>query len=183
VTLKSLISFPSKLRLYRDSQLGTKTIITSRSGSVFKFELIFPGRTCSNPPTHPLSNFCLPSPLSLFSHLDLQAGPRPDGPGVYILYTPEKDVSAPTLYHDCQNTQLEVLHIDRKKPFLQRGFPMYCVPSSRTVCKRTSLEEPGTNPSTSNDYESIVSLEIALQTVFDHAVKHGNCCWKRSVSG
>jgi len=28
------------------------------------------------------------------------------------------------------------------------GFPIYYyVPSSRTVCKRTPLEEPGTNPS------------------------------------
>ena len=27
------------------------------------------------------------------------------------------------------------------------GFPIYYVPSSRTVCKRTPLEKPGTNPS------------------------------------
>ena len=37
--------------------------------------------------------------------------------------------------------------VDRKNPPPPGGFPIYCVPSSRTVCKRTPLEEPGTNPS------------------------------------
>jgi len=36
---------------------------------------------------------------------------------------------------------------DRKNPPPPGGFPIYYVPSSRTVCKRTPLEEPGTNPS------------------------------------
>jgi len=36
---------------------------------------------------------------------------------------------------------------DQKKHPPPRGFPIYYVPSSRTVCKRTPLEEPGTNPS------------------------------------
>ena len=35
---------------------------------------------------------------------------------------------------------------DRKKPPPPGGFPIYYVPSSRTVCKRTPLEAPGTNP-------------------------------------
>jgi len=35
---------------------------------------------------------------------------------------------------------------DRKKPPPPGGFPIYYVPSSRTVCKRTPLKEPGTNP-------------------------------------
>jgi len=39
------------------------------------------------------------------------------------------------------------VHIDRKKPPPLGGFPIYYVPSSRIVCKRAPLEEPGTNPS------------------------------------
>jgi len=39
------------------------------------------------------------------------------------------------------------IHFDRKKPPPPGGFPIYYVPSSRTVCKRTPLEAPGTNPS------------------------------------
>jgi len=35
----------------------------------------------------------------------------------------------------------------RKKPPLPGGFPIYYVSSSRTVCKRTPLEAPGTNSS------------------------------------
>jgi len=42
---------------------------------------------------------------------------------------------------------LVCLYFDRKKPPPPEGFPIYCVASSRTVCKRTPLEEPGTNPS------------------------------------
>jgi len=38
-------------------------------------------------------------------------------------------------------------HIDRKKPPPPGGFPIYYVPSSRTVSKRTPLEAPGTNSS------------------------------------
>jgi len=34
--------------------------------------------------------------------------------------------------------------IERNPP--PGGFLIYYVPSSRTVCKRTPLEEPGTNP-------------------------------------
>jgi len=44
----------------------------------------------------------------------------------------------------CMHTQLQV---DRKKPPSPGGFPIYYFHSSRTVCKRTPLEEPGTNPS------------------------------------
>ena len=39
------------------------------------------------------------------------------------------------------------IYVDRKKPLPPGGFPIYYVPSSKTVCKRTPLEEPGTNPS------------------------------------
>jgi len=39
------------------------------------------------------------------------------------------------------------IYFDRKKPLLPGVFPIYYVPSSRTVCKRNPLEEPGTNPS------------------------------------
>jgi len=35
--------------------------------------------------------------------------------------------------------------IDRKNPPPPGGFPLYYVPSSRTVIKRTPLETPGTN--------------------------------------
>ena len=46
------------------------------------------------------------------------------------------------------NTLLCILkQVDRKNPPPPAGFPIYYVPSSRTVCKRTPLEEPGTNPS------------------------------------
>jgi len=38
-------------------------------------------------------------------------------------------------------------NFDRKTPPPPGGFPIYYVPSSRTVCKRTPLGEPGTNPS------------------------------------
>ena len=38
-------------------------------------------------------------------------------------------------------------YIDRKNPPPLGGFPIYYVPSSRTVCTRTPLEEHGTNPS------------------------------------
>ena len=47
--------------------------------------------------------------------------------------------------------------VDRKKPPPPGGFPIYYVPSSRTVCKRTPLEEPGANP----------SKGILLHTVLD----------------
>ena len=53
--------------------------------------------------------------------------------------------------HDtCTHTRR--LHIyaqdfDRKKPPPPGGFPIDYVPSSRTVCKRTPLEQIGTNPS------------------------------------
>jgi len=50
------------------------------------------------------------------------------------------------------NTSIQVLnldnaHIDRKKPHPPEGFPIYYVPSSRTVSKRTPLEEfaPGSS--------------------------------------
>ena len=39
------------------------------------------------------------------------------------------------------------IYIDQKKPPPPEGFPIYYFPSSRTVCKRTLLEEPGANPS------------------------------------
>ena len=38
------------------------------------------------------------------------------------------------------------VYVDRQKPPPLGGFSIYYVPSSRTVCKRTPLEEPGTNP-------------------------------------
>ena len=38
-------------------------------------------------------------------------------------------------------------YYDRKNPPPPRGFPIYYVPSSRTVSKRTPLEAPGTNSS------------------------------------
>jgi len=44
------------------------------------------------------------------------------------------------------NTSL-VIQIDRKKPPPPGGFPIYYVPSSRTVSKRTPLAAPGTNSS------------------------------------
>jgi len=47
--------------------------------------------------------------------------------------------------------------VDRKKPPPPGGFPIYYVPSSRTVCKRTFLEEPGTN----------LSRGVLLHTVLD----------------
>jgi len=37
--------------------------------------------------------------------------------------------------------------VDRKNPPPRGGFPIYYVPSSRTVSKRTPLEAPGTNSS------------------------------------
>jgi len=45
--------------------------------------------------------------------------------------------------HDTQMSH----NVDRKTPPPPGGFPIYYVPSSRTVCKRTPLEEPGTDPS------------------------------------
>ena len=50
--------------------------------------------------------------------------------------------------------------VDRKKPHPPGGFPIYYVPSSRTVCKRTPLEEfvPGAT--------WLQVLEIFLQGVF-----------------
>ena len=36
--------------------------------------------------------------------------------------------------------QKSKLQVDRKKPPPPGGFPIYYVPSSRTVCKRTPLE-------------------------------------------
>jgi len=42
------------------------------------------------------------------------------------------------------------IQVDRKKPPPPGGFPMYYVPSSRTVCKRTSLE--GFVPGSSRGY-------------------------------
>jgi len=38
-------------------------------------------------------------------------------------------------------------YVDRKKPPPPGGFPIYYVPSSRSVTKRTPLEAPGTNSS------------------------------------
>jgi len=52
---------------------------------------------------------------------------------------------------------LTQIHFDRKNPAPPGGFPIYYVPSSRTVSKRTPLEEPGTNP----------SRGVLLLTVFD----------------
>ena len=52
---------------------------------------------------------------------------------------------------------LPVLHIDRKNPPLPGGFPIYCVPSSRTVCKRTPLER----------FVSGASRGVLLHTVLD----------------
>jgi len=39
------------------------------------------------------------------------------------------------------------------------GFPIYYVPSSRTVLKRTPLEEPGTNPSRGVSYTRFLMRE------------------------
>jgi len=39
------------------------------------------------------------------------------------------------------------MYVDPKKPPPRGGFPIHYVSSSRTVCKRTPLEEPGTSPS------------------------------------
>jgi len=51
------------------------------------------------------------------------------------------------LDHPLSVTTLYVEYFDRKKPPPPGGFLIYYVFSSRTVCKRTSLEEPGTNSS------------------------------------
>ena len=44
-------------------------------------------------------------------------------------------------------TVVTYVHFDRKKPPTPGGFPIYYVPSSRTVGMRTLLEAPGTNSS------------------------------------
>jgi len=49
---------------------------------------------------------------------------------------------------------------DRKKPPPRGGFPIYYVPSSKTVSKRTPLEEPGTNS----------SRGVILLTVLDEGI-------------
>jgi len=49
---------------------------------------------------------------------------------------------------------------DRKKPPPPGGFPIYYVPSSKTVSKRTPLEEPGTNS----------SRGVILLTVLDEGI-------------
>jgi len=49
--------------------------------------------------------------------------------------------------HMSTNKLCRYTRLDRKKPPSPGGFPIYYVPSSRTVCKRTPLEEPGENPS------------------------------------
>jgi len=55
---------------------------------------------------------------------------------------------------------------DRKKPPPPGGFPIYHVPSPRTVCKRTPLEEPGTNP----------SRGVLLHTALDREHSSAVCC-------
>jgi len=61
----------------------------------------------------------------------------------------ESDISYIYIYMCFSHIYICVSHIyvDRKKPLPPGGFPIYYVPSSKTVCKRTPLEEPGTNPS------------------------------------
>jgi len=51
------------------------------------------------------------------------------------------ELSPNTAMHSCETvTQNCHVHFDRKNPPLPRGFSIYYVPSSRTVCKRTPLE-------------------------------------------
>ena len=51
-------------------------------------------------------------------------------------------------------------HVDPMNPPPPGGFPIYYVPSSRTVSRRTPLETPGTNP----------SRGILLVTVLDEGI-------------
>ena len=46
-----------------------------------------------------------------------------------------------------QTLCIQSRHSNRNNPPPPGAFPMDYLPSSRTVCKRTPLEEPGTNPS------------------------------------
>jgi len=59
--------------------------------------------------------------------------------GVYGVDTHQQYACIVCGYTPCQ--------VDRKKPPPPGGVSFYYVPSSRTVCKRTPLEEPGINPS------------------------------------
>ena len=72
------------------------------------------------------------------------------------IYSPHQDILAHTIRIQSANTLMWEytcrcikiqLQVDRNKPPPPGGFPIYYVPSSRTVSKRTPLEEPCTNPS------------------------------------
>ena len=55
-------------------------------------------------------------------------------PSIYIYVSRERHVST-DVFRGCLSRD-----VDRKKPPPLGGFPIYYVPSSRTVCKRTPLE-------------------------------------------
>jgi len=62
------------------------------------------------------------------------------------------------ILHLCVRERVgDCIYVDRKNPPPLRGFPICQVPSSRTVCKRNPLEEPGTN----------LSRGVLLHTVRD----------------
>jgi len=62
-----------------------------------------------------------------------------------------------SLRHPVAVMSLAVRHIDRKKTPPPGGFPIYYVPLSKTVCKRTPLEE----------FVPVSSRGVLLHTVLD----------------
>jgi len=66
---------------------------------------------------------------------------------IHDMYTHTHALETHGMHRDTrhENTHIQNILIERNPP--PGGFPIFYVPSSRTVCKRTPLEEPGTNPS------------------------------------
>ena len=58
---------------------------------------------------------------------------------------------------------IRAFDFDRKKPPPPGEFPIYYIPSSRTVCKRNPLEESGTNYSRGSSYTRFLMREHSKQ--------------------
>ena len=71
-------------------------------------------------------------------------------------------------------------HLDRKKPLPPGGFPIYYVPSSRAVRKRTPLEAPGTHFSRGILlYNVLTGYTLYMAQCIVHGISRGGSSYAR----
>ena len=80
---------------------------------------------------------CVSLLFILYHYLENQNRPRSYQPGPSWL-----PGSTPSIFQEAFRAELLMIILIERKPPPPGGFPIYYVPSSRTVCQRTPPEEP-----------------------------------------